>query len=95
MLDDLPTALLGRLLRLLLLGLELVFEGLLDALFNRFSYLLGWLLLRALTLGRKPRGPAFPDDFRGTDWLVQLAGALVLLAMIAVALWIALSPPQP
>lgn len=70
MLDDLPTALLGRLLRLLLLGFEFLLEGLLDALFNRFSYLLGWLVLRLLTLGRRPRGSAFPDDVRGNDWLV-------------------------
>lgn len=92
MLDDLPTTLLGRLLRLLLPGLEALLEGLLDALFNRVSYLLGWLVLRMLTLGRRPRGPAFPDDFRGVDWLVQLVGALVLLSALALLLWRALGP---
>lgn len=92
MLDDLPTALLGRLLRLLLLGFEFLLEGLLDALFNRFSYLLGWLFLRLITLGRRPRGPVSPDDFRGTDWLVQLVGALVLLTVLALVFWRALGP---
>lgn len=92
MLDDLPTALLGRLLRLLLLGFEFLLEGLLDALFNRFSHLLGWLFLRLITLGRRPRGPASPDDFRGTDWLVQLVGALVLLTVLALVFWRALGP---
>jgi hypothetical protein len=92
MLDDLPIALLGRLLRLLLLGLEVLAEGLLDALFNRFSYLLGWLFLRLVTLGRRPRGPALPDDFRGSAWLVQLVGALVLLTLLALLFWHALGP---
>lgn len=80
--DDLPLALLGRLLRPLGALVEVLFEALLDALFNRISYLLGWLALRVVTLGRRPRGPAFPQEFSGNDWLIQLVGVLVILAAL-------------
>ena len=94
MIDDLDGlgSLLGRLfqglLTLLRIVIGLVVDGALELLFNRLTYCLGWLTLRGLSLGQRPRMPWWPADLDrqvGARRLRLLGGAC-LLGLIASAL---------
>ncbi|MFI8746136.1 hypothetical protein ACIGKL_13365 [Pseudomonas sp. NPDC077186] len=94
MIDDLDGLgnLLGRLLQgllaLLRMAIGLIVEGALDLLFNRLTYCLGWLTLRGLSLGQRPRMPWWPADLDrqvGARRL-QLLGGACLLGLIAWAM---------
>ena len=94
MIDDLDGlgSLLGRLLQGLLaplrMAIGLIVEGALELLFNRLTYCLGWLTLRGLSLGQRPRLPWWPADLErqvGARRL-QLLGGACLLGLIAWAM---------
>lgn len=94
MIDDLDGlgSLLGRLLlgllALLRMAIGLIVEGALELLFNRLTYCLGWLTLRGLSLGQRPRLPWWPADLErqvGARRL-QLLGGACLLGLIAWAM---------